>query len=123
MNLIELVKHIPNGISNLYDWVGSDGRVVEQKVAQHRANTCRTCSKNQHVSVVTEAVALAIRAQLGLKNRLKLRVEGEKELKSCEACSCPLRLLVWCPQERVESSIDAAEMAKLPSFCWKVSKQ
>lgn len=123
MRIWDQIKHIPGGIGHLTDWLGSGGSVVDQETAQHRANTCQTCALNKRGSPVTTAVALAIRGQLGVKNKLKLRVDGEKGLHNCDACGCVLRLLVWQPQERIEMQISEDEMMKLPSFCWKVKHQ
>jgi hypothetical protein len=123
VNLIEQARHIPDGIRNVTDWVGSGGEVVDARTAQHRANTCITCALNRPISPVTKAIALAIKAQLGVKNRLKLRVDGEKSLLGCDACGCVLRLQVWEPQDRVESHLTEEEIRKIPSFCWKIKKQ
>lgn len=121
MNLWDSVKHIPDGIKNLTDWLGSGGKIVDPAEAQRRANTCVNCGLNKPGATVTTAVALAIRAQLGVKNKLKLRVDGEKSLHTCQACGCVLRLLIWEPQDRVEASITDEEASKLPGMCWKIS--
>lgn len=121
MNLFDQVKSIPGGIESIKDWLGSGGQVVDLKVAQHRANTCITCAKNQPISSITKAVALAIKAQLGIKNKLNLRVEGEKKLKGCDICGCVLRLQIWQPQAMVESHLTEDERMQLPGFCWKIS--
>ncbi len=123
IHLFERVKQLGLGVVHIKEWLGEDGKIVDPKTAQDRANTCQTCALNRPGDPVSTAVALAIRAQLGVKNQLKLRVKGEKGLKKCNACGCVLRLLIWEPQARVESQITEEEMAKLPSFCWKVSKQ
>jgi hypothetical protein len=123
VNLFEQAKHLPDGARNITDWLGSGGQVVDPRTAQHRANTCLTCALNQPISNITKAVALAIRAQLGVKNKLKLRVDGEKRLQGCAACGCVLRLQVWEPQDRVESHLTEEEIQKIPSFCWKIKKQ
>lgn len=123
MNLLEKAKQLGLGISHLTDWLGDGGEVVSQEVAQHRANTCITCGLNQPGASVTTAVALAIRGQLGVKNKLKLRVEGEKRLGHCQACSCVLKLLIWEPQDRVEDHLDDESRARLPGMCWKISNK
>lgn len=123
MNLIEQAKRIPGGITHLTDWLGSGGQVVDPKLAQHRANTCITCSLNQPISSITKVVALAIKAQLGIKNKLNLRVVGEKKLKGCGICGCVLRLQIWQPQKMVEGHLTEEEIQKAPSFCWKIKKQ
>jgi len=119
--LWEKAKELAKGVEHLTDWLGSGGTVVATATAQHRANTCITCGLNKPGAAVTEAVARAVRGQLGIKNHLKLRVEGEKKLHTCQACGCVLRLLIWEPQERVEAHIPDEERKKLPGMCWKIS--
>lgn len=123
MNLWDSVKHIPDGVRNLADWLGEGGQVVDPAEAQRRADTCITCGLNKPGPAVTKAVALAIKAQLGVKNKLKLRVDGEKKLHQCGACGCVLRLLIHEPQERVEAHITEEERGKLPGMCWKISNK
>ncbi len=119
----EKAKAFAGGVQHLRDWLGSGGKIVSQETAQHRANTCITCGLNQPGAAVTAAVAHAIRGQLGIKNHLKLRVDGEKKLHSCQACGCVLRLLIWEDQKSVEASLSEEEARQLPSLCWKISKQ
>lgn len=123
MNIWDQIKAIPGGVVNLKDWLGDGGQVVDPKTAQARANVCITCGLNKPGLSVTTAVALAVRAHLGVKNKLKLRVDGEKSLNSCQACGCVLRLLIWETQERVELGITEEERAKLPGMCWKISNK
>lgn len=123
MNIWEEIKRIPDGTRHLADWIGSGGAVVDPATAQHRANTCLKCDLNEPGATVTKAVALAIKAQLGVKNKLNLRVDGEKRLHTCHACGCVLRLQIWEPQERVEGHLDKQIIGQLPSMCWKITKQ
>lgn len=122
MNLWNQIKNIPGGAKHLADWIGDGGHVVDRDEAQKRANICQTCALNVPGLAITSAVASAIKAQLSLKSKIRLRVDGEKKLHNCDACGCVLRLLVWEPQERVESHLTDEERQKLPEFCWKVSK-
>jgi hypothetical protein len=122
MNLLQKAASIPNGVKHITEWLGSGGTVVSQADAQERANICLKCPKNVSGLAVTKAVALAIKAHLETKNQLRLRVQGEKSLHSCEACGCVLRLLVWEPQDRVQSQLTDGEVEQLPDNCWKLKE-
>lgn len=117
MNLFDQVRHIPDGIKHITDWLGSGGEIVSKSEAQERANICLTCAKNVKGFQVATPVALAIKAHLGVKKAMKLRVDGEKQLGSCEACGCVLRLLIWETQDRIRLQSQGEE---LPEFCWKL---
>jgi hypothetical protein len=123
MNLFEKARQSGLGAAHIADWLGEGGMVVDQATAQHRANTCITCGLNQPGSILVGAVAHAVRGQLGIKNKLKLRVEGEKKLKECQECGCQLKLLIWEPQDRVEKHLSESSRAALPGMCWKIKKQ
>ena len=120
MNLIEKAKAIPGGTVHLSTWVGSGGMVVSQDEAQERANTCLECVKNEPGLGITSVVAAATKRYLEFKNKLELRVNGEKKLLSCELCGCELRLQIWQPIERVKAEMNDEEIAKAPDFCWKI---
>ena len=116
-NLLDQVRHIPDGAKHIKDWLGSGGQVVSYQEAQGRANTCLTCAKNKKGFQVTSVVAMAIKKHLEIKNSMKLRVNGEKRLGACEACGCQLRLLIWQTQDRIRMQSEGEE---LPEFCWKL---
>ena len=119
MNLLESAKHIPHGIVAISKWLGSGGDVVDQETAQARADVCLKCELNIVGFKPTEAVALAVKQVLSVKNRLGLRVKGEHGLGTCSACGCALRLLTWEPLDKVQREITNDEKGKLPTWCWK----
>jgi hypothetical protein len=97
MSLIDQAKQIANGARLLTEWLGSGGHPVERELAQQRADTCLRCPKNIKGWKMTAAIATAVKAQIELKNHLRLRVHGERSLHTCEACLCQLRLKIWTP--------------------------
>lgn len=121
LNLFDQVKNIAHGVQSITEWLGSGGVVVDQETAQKRANVCLTCPNNIPSIIVTEAVAMAIKRHLSVKNEVGLRVDGEKSLHSCSVCSCVLKLLIWEPQSNVTAQMTETEKAKLPAHCWKLT--
>lgn len=116
MSLIDKAKNFANGVRTLTEWLGSGGQTVHQNLAQTRADVCFQCPNNVAGSDIVEATALAIREQVELKNKLQLRVKGEKSLAFCSVCTCCLRLKVWLPIERIKPADD--EIDNYPLHCW-----
>lgn len=126
MTILDQVRHIPDGIKHITDWLGDGGQTESKEVAQDRADICNhgyngvRCPNNVKSWQVTTAIALAIKAHLGIKNAMKLRVSGEKQLGACSSCGCVLRLLIWETQDRVRLQSEGEE---LPDYCWKTKSQ
>lgn len=106
-------------MSVLFDWLGSGGIPVAQECAQDRANICLKCPNNTPDSALTVEVAKGIKMFLGFKNRMKLRVDGEKSLHQCSVCTCALRLKIWTPIAVVRKRMDESEISRYPDFCWQ----
>ena len=116
MTLRERATQAKHGLKIWAEWLGNDKHPVEVELAQARANVCLACPLNQPGNIAVEAVALAIRQQLALKKHLQLRVQGEKILRTCSACSCPLRLKIWEQLSRVLP--EPSEWDKYWESCW-----
>jgi hypothetical protein len=119
VNFIERAKQIANGVSILTNWLGDGGVPCDRAVAQKRAAICIACPKNGSGLALTESIANAIKANLELKSKLGLRVEGEKKLLSCGVCGCSNRLQVWCPDSYLRQTLYENEQSEYPEPCWK----
>lgn len=122
MNLLNSVKEIAGGADAIACWLGSGGHVVSFEEAQERANVCFACPLNVSVGKVKDAIAGTVKKTLEIKNKIGLRVQGEKALGQCKDCGCVLRLLVWEEQKRIEPFLSDQEKARLPKACWKLNK-
>lgn len=127
MTLLDQAKHIPNGIAVISKWLGSGGEVVDARVAQARANICnfgaadgKRCINNDMGIHLATTVALTVKQYLEIKNKLGLKVVGEKGLGTCSMCGCSLRLKVHEPQERVRAELTDEEKLTAPDFCWQI---
>ncbi len=99
-------------------WLGDGGVPVPPIQSQARADVCLKCPKNVEKPIqelLTEPVALIVRRQIELKNKLKLRVEGEKSLHVCDACNCVLKLKVHTPLKFI---LENTETNNLDPNCW-----
>lgn len=119
MNLLERAGQYANGIQILRDWLGSGGIAVEPSRSQGRANICLACPCNDAGFSVAESVATAIRNHVELKNKLELRVDGEKSLHTCQICQCALRLKVHVPMAVIRGHMTPDELGKFPDHCWQ----
>ena len=116
MNLIERAKQFKEGAQTIMDWLGAGAQKVHPTLAQSRADVCLRCPLNVKQSAMTEAMADAVKKQVEIKNRLQLRVKGEKSLLSCAACGCVTRLKIWLPIENILP--EDQERHKFDPECW-----
>ena len=115
-NLIERAKQFKEGTKILTEWLGQGANTVDWRTAQRRADICLKCPLNQKDSVVTSAIADAIKRQLEIKNKLQLRVVGEKSLHTCSGCGCVTRLKIWLPLQNILPTPE--EMPNFDDSCW-----
>lgn len=78
--------------------------------------------RSDDTSLLKETVASAVRAQIELKNKENLRVDGEKSLGVCSACKCVLRLKVWCPMQTIKANTDEETFKSLHPDCWQLKE-
>lgn len=118
MNLLERARQLKNGTKILTDWLGDGAVVVSQSDAQARADVCLKCPMNESGFKIAGAVASEIKRQVEVKNRLMLRVDGEKSLHTCKACGCALRLKIWLPDQKIISGENEQSLFKYHEDCW-----
>ena len=116
MNIIERAQQWAEGVATITAWLGSGGAVVPREQAQARADICLKCPMNVKDFAFPEVVATAVRKQVEIKNKLQLRLKGEKSLHTCSLCGCVLRLKLHLPLKNL--GLDAAELEKFPEHCY-----
>lgn len=120
MNQLKQAKEFYHLIS---EWLGEGGKAVNPDHSQKRADVCLKCPKNNVntslESLFKDAVAATIKKQLDLKNKMNLRVNGEKSLGICDVCGCVNRLKVHSPIKFILENTDEETMKELPSECWQ----
>lgn len=103
------------------DWIGEGRKPVLPVHAQLRADVCLVCPQNQQQGAwetMSQVIAGMTRSQIELKNKMNLRVRGEKSLHICALCGCVLRLKVHAPVETVKEATGQETLASLPEECW-----
>lgn len=120
-----LLKELRNDISGaeiLADWLGT-GEPVHPMVSEARAKICGACPENQEPNWwdthVKEPIAHWIRAELELKNHMRISVPSEESLGICRVCGCCNALAVHVPIAHVKAHTTKEMLAKFPDACWK----
>ena len=119
-------KRVAAGIGVLIDWLGGGGKPVDQAVAEHRANVCATCPKNDGgswTSYFAGKIADKIKKQLEIKHDLALRTSQDEKLTVCSACDCPLPLKVFTPLAHVLAHTSDEVKARLHPNCWVIHEK
>ena len=121
MNLLESAKKLANGASVIREWLGSGGVTTDIADAQRRADICIACPHNQPSRLPIGVIAGAVKRHLEVKNKLGLRVKGEKSLETCEICGCANRLKVWLPRDLLRAQASDKEISDFSGVsgnCW-----
>lgn len=124
-HVAEVVSAGATGVAVLADWLGDGLQPVPEEQAQVRSDICTgrlngsACPKNQQSGWrVTMAVAQNIHAQMAKKSEAGIKVEGEDQLGTCQACGCHLKLKVHVPFRHIHAHTSDEQMSKFPDFCW-----
>lgn len=128
MSLWDEIRNDLNGAALLADWIGHGLRPVQPKHAEWRSSVClhgwkgEPCPLNRVPNwwdKVKNEIAETIRAELHLKERLKLKVKDEERLNMCKPCGCCLRLKVWTPANHIKAHTPRKVLSQMPRFCWQ----
>lgn len=114
-------KHVAAGVGVLLDWLGNGAIPVPNDIAQHRAEICATCPKNQPgdiFAIFTRPIAEKIRLQLAMRRDLNLSTAHDATLQICSACHCPLQLKVHVPASHIQDHQTAEVTSALDARCW-----
>jgi len=120
------VKHAAVGKRIMVEWLGSGAVPVPIAIAQKRANVCLKCDHNKNGHSILKLTADTVRAiaeQMQAKDSMKLRVNGEEDLHSCEVCECPLPLKVHVPLKHILEHTEEETLNDLPTHCWMLTEQ
>lgn len=115
-------------IRSLEEWLGAGGVPVGQAVADQRAAVCAPCPANKKAGwreLLTVPAAIALKAYLEAKYRMKLATPMDADLGSCSACHCVLELKTWQPIEFIKENTREEVFEahrKANANCWVLSE-
>lgn len=115
MNILAKIKQLGHGAVAITEWLGSGGEVVDNAVAQERANICLKCPRHNPDQNNLVLFGKAVRSILSAKNDIGLKVENKDKLGLCGVCGCVMKLQVFEP----EVLLKREESEKYPEHCWK----
>lgn len=118
--------NVAAGVKTLADWLGDSGIAVAKELSEKRASKCAKCPLNLSgdlSSFFTKPVSELIRRQLIERNELKLSTSQDEKLGICDACGCPIKLLVHVPLEYKLKHIPSAAKASLHPECWVLEEE
>lgn len=113
------------GSATIVDFIANRQEAVADELATSRALRCTACplnSKGDWLSFFTVPVANAIRIRLEERRGMNLSTPHDALLGKCDACDCPLPLMVHFPLEtKVKHMSDRAKNSLHPD-CWVLSE-
>lgn len=122
MSFTTEIKNDVGALGILNDWLGAGLKPVSQEQAESRATVCVGCPMNKKDTwwqTLKTEVALEIRKQAGLKNKLKLNTSQDHAVGECQVCKCILLLLVWVPTNILKEREPIERLKEYPEHCWK----
>lgn len=114
------------GSGAIVEFIASRQEAVPDAVANQRAATCAACilnTKGNWLSRFTVPVANAIRVRLQDRRAMNLSTPQDAELGVCEACECPLPLMIHFPIETKLKHLTPRARASLDPNCWVLSEE
>lgn len=114
------------GAATLADWISSGAESVPQVQANMRALTCAKCpinNKSGFENLFTRAASEAIRQAISLRSEWKLATPLDDQLGVCDACGCPLKLMIHVPLEMKLKHMPEESLSKLHSDCWVLKEK
>ena len=121
LNLLQRGRQLAAGGLVQVEWIGSGAEAVPKELSERRAATCADCPQNEvgdWLRFFTQPVSNAIRIALNSRREMKLETSSDDKLGVCNACSCPLKLKVHMPLDRILSHLPAESKAALDPRCW-----
>jgi len=121
---LRLLQKLKNVAANnpIVDFIKSKDEAVSPEIASVRAKICLSCPHNQQVKslldIFTTTASEAIRKSLEKLRGWNLDVPESEQLGVCGICSCPLKLKVFFPLERIKSKMSNEVREQLPEWCW-----
>jgi hypothetical protein len=123
---VETVKRLWAGIKSVNEWLDSNDAPVSTELAEKRATTCVSCPLNgpgDFSKWFTTPASAAIKRQLEKLQNRKISTTQDEKLNICEACLCPLKLIVHVPlQIKLAHMTPDTKQALHPS-CWVLSEE
>jgi hypothetical protein len=118
---LQRLAAVAAGAETLVDWISHGAESVPAPKAEMRALVCSVCPENGRggfESYFTKPVSEAIRKEMSKRGEWNLSTTHDKELGVCQACHCPLPLMVHVPLEMKLKHLPQDARERLDLNCW-----
>lgn len=123
--LLASLRNVAGGSAAIVEFIASRQEAVPDELANQRAATCAACplnTKGNWLSLFTVPVANAIRIRLQERTNMKLSTPQDAQLGVCEACECPIPLMIHFPLETKLNHMSERAKSSLHPGCWVLSE-
>jgi hypothetical protein len=117
----EKVKKVWQGIKSINDWLDSGEPAVASELAESRAAICVACPLNGKGGIdewFTKPASEVVKKQFERSSEKKLFTSVDDNLGVCQACLCPLKLVVQTPLKFKLAHIGDETKRALHASCW-----
>lgn len=112
------IKKAAEGAAVPIDWFKSGGMPVNKELAEKRAAICVACPKNVAGNWFIESAAEIVKEVIELRGDIKLETSHDADLKSCDVCTCLMRLKCHTPLQFILKNTKAEVLEQFPNNCW-----
>ncbi len=119
------IKKLWSGLKSTNEWLDTNAPAVASELSEKRAVTCVACPMNgagDFTKWFTAPASASIKRQLEKVQERKLSTTQDDKLNICEACLCPLKLIVHIPIEIKIAHMTPEAKASLHPSCWVLSE-
>jgi len=115
-----IIESAFEALALLKEWLGAGGVPVPTAHAQARVNVCLVCPHNDLSRWIWSTTARrVISLQSQLREHMKIKLEGEDKLGTCDVCGCVLHLKSLVPAEHIAAHTSPEQLSKFPATnCW-----
>lgn len=120
------LQNAVEGSESLVEWIKDGSQAVPREQSERRAGTCFACPKNTKgdwTRYFTLPVSNAIRHELNRRRDMSLSTSFDEGLNVCEACLCPLKLMVHVPLEVKLKHMPEEVKKDLWPNCWVLKEE
>lgn len=128
LNAPSSVRRVAAGGSAIVEWLRTGAEAVPRSQSEHRASVCAGCPQNDKGKAdwtrwFTIPVSNAIKKAFTDKEQMGLQTSFDDILTVCNACLCPLGLMVHVPLALKLKHMDAETKADLDPRCWVLEEE
>ena len=120
------IKKLWAGIKSVNEWLDTNAPAVPSELSEKRAAVCVACPMNgvgDWSQWYTAPASAAVKRQLEKVQDRKLSTTQDDKINICEACMCPLKLIVHVPIEIKLKNMSPETKAELHPSCWQLSEE